>query len=716
MRAIYKKEMRTYFYAPTGYVCVAAIAALYGFFYYQVMMTGSSAYVTAVYSMLFSFDMMLIPILTMRSMAEERKNRTDQALLTAPVEVSVIIGGKFLACFSVFAFATVLGLLPALAMSAFSNPPWGLIAGNFAGTLCYGAAMIAIGIFLSGLTTNQMVAAIATFAAAIFLMYMDTVAAAVSTPFIAGLFRGISFYARYAQLTRGIFSIPCIVYFVGVTVFFLYLTVVKTESVRIGQWKWKSLYAAKAALILAIVVVCNVLTGALAERFPSMNVDMTAQKLHSMSGEVKEEVKNIKQEVRVYIMAEESTVRQDELFAEYGIQYSQVANLLDRMQEANRNIHVEFKSPSKNPAFVNSYAEEQLTEGDILMVSSLRHRVLGVGDLFIQQQNAATGAYEFYSKADSALANGLAYVSMDNVPVITVATGHGEMLDSSVRAAFDLVAGENAFEVREIQFMTQDIPEDTSVLFLPTPTTDYTEEEIRKIRNFLNDDTDVTPRTVLFTAYPAQGNLKGIRTFLEEWGVSVEEGTVFETDASRMFLTSPNTIFVRDSGTLLADGIYSYLLAPVSCPLRILFDSNDGIYVFPLLNTADTAQNRKEEQDEESGTGVQTVAAYSYREIQAGGTTTYRNLITMGSSMFLTAPYINSDSFGNKEWFCDLLRIATNTKSNTVTAPVQSALAAMDIRASKKTIDIVGLGIFTIAIPLCILAAGLVVYRKRRNL
>ena len=361
-------------------------------------------------------------------------------------------------------------------------------------------------------------------------------------------------------------------------------------------------------------------------------------------------------------------------------------------------------------------AEEQLTEGDILMVSSLRHRVLGVGDLFIQQQNAATGAYEFYSKADSALANGLAYVSMDNVPVITVATGHGEMLDSSVRAAFDLVAGENAFEVREIQFMTQDIPEDTSVLFLPTPTTDYTEEEIRKIRNFLNDDTDVTPRTVLFTAYPAQGNLKGIRTFLEEWGVSVEEGTVFETDASRMFLTSPNTIFVRDSGTLLADGNYSYLLVPVSCPLRILFDSNDGIYVFPLLNTADTAQNRKEEQDEESGTGVQTVAAYSYREIQAGGTTTYRNLITMGSSMFLTAPYINSDSFGNKEWFCDLLRIATNTKSNTVTAPVQSALAAMDIRASKKTIDIVGLGIFTIAIPLCILAAGLVVYRKRRNL
>lgn len=716
MKAIYKREMRAYFYAPTGYVCVAAIAALYGFFYYQVMMTGSSAYVTAVYSMLFSFGMMLIPILTMRSMAEEKKNRTDQALLTAPVEVSSIVAGKFLACFSVFAFASVLGLVPAIVMSAFAAPPWGLIAGNFVGTLCYGAAMTAIGIFLSSLTSNQMVAAVSTFAAAMFLMYMDAVAAAVSIDLLAGLIRGISFYSRYAQLTRGIFSVPGIVYFVGVTVFFLYLTVVRTESTRNGQWRWKSIYAGKTALVLAIVVVCNVFASALVERFPSLNADMTAQKLNSMSDEVKEAVKGIGQEVTVYIMADESAVRQDELFAEYGIQYSQAANLLDRMQEINPDIHVEFKSPSQNPAFVNSYAQDQLTEGDILMVSSLRHRVLGVGDLFIQQQNVATGAYEFYSQADSALANALAYVSMEEVPLITVAAGHGEMLEDSVRAAFDSVVEENAFEVREIQFMTQEIPEETSILFLPTPTTDYTEEEIGKIKRFLMDDTDVKPHTVLFAAYPAQGGLNRLRAFLEEWGVSVEEGTVFETDTSRMFLTSPNTIFVKNSDTLLAGGDYSYLLAPVACPLRILFDSNDGIYVFPLLVTADTALVRQEDQAAEEETGVQTVATYSYREVQADKRSAYRNLIVMGSSMALTSPYINSESFGNKEWVCDLLRLATNTKANTVVVPRQTALAVMDITASKQTIDLVGMGIFTVAIPLCILAAGFVIYRKRRNL
>lgn len=718
MRAILKKELRSYFQVPTGYVFVAAIAALYGFFYYQVMLTGSSAYIAAVYSMMFSFDMMLIPILTMRSLAEEKKNRTDQALLTAPVEVSSIVAGKFLACFLVFLAASLLGLLPALAMSGFAAPPWGLILGNFAGTLCYGGAMIAIGIFLSGLTASQVIAAVSTFAAAMFLMYMDAAAAAVSGSLLADLIHGISFYARYAELTRGIFSVPSIVYFAGVVVFFLYLTTVRIERERNGQWKWRSLYAGKTLLVLAIVAVLNILAGELAARYPSLNVDMTAQRLNSLSGEARAAVEKIDQEIQVYIMAEEDAAREDKLFAEHGIQYSQAVNLLERMQEINPKIHVEFKSPSRNPAFVNDHAEDGLTEGDVLMVSPLRHRVLKVGDLFIQQQNVGTGSYEFYSQADSALANGLAYVNMAEVPLIVAATGHGEMLDAAARTAFDAVVRESAFEVREISFMTEEIPADTAVLFLPTPTTDYTEAEIARLKAFLADDTDARPHTILFTAYPAQGELPRLRGFLEEWGISVEPGTVFETDESRMFLTSPNTIFVRGSDTLLAGSSYSYLLAPVSSPLRIRFDSNDGIYVFPLLETADTAWTATEDGNggRPEETGKQTVAAYSYKEVQAGGKNVYRNVITLGSSMALTAPYVNSESFGNKAWICDLLRLATNTRSNTAVVPRPTALAVMDITAPKRTIDSIGIGIFTVTLPLCILVAGLVIYRRRRNL
>lgn len=86
MRAIFKREMRAYFASPVGYVVVAALLALYGFFYYQVMAIGSSSYITQVFSTMFMFSMMIMPIITMRSMSDDRKNKTDQALITAPVK------------------------------------------------------------------------------------------------------------------------------------------------------------------------------------------------------------------------------------------------------------------------------------------------------------------------------------------------------------------------------------------------------------------------------------------------------------------------------------------------------------------------------------------------------------------------------------------------------------------------------------------------------
>ena len=233
MRAIYKRELRAYFSSPVGYVCIAALAALYGFFYYQVMLSGYSSYAANVYSAIFSYGMMVIPIITMRSMSEDRKNRTDQALLTAPVGVTSIVLGKFLSSFTVYGIATVLGLLPAVAMSTFSSPPWGIIFGNFIATLLYGAAMISIGVFISSLTISQVIAAIGTFAVSAFLMFIDSIAGAFSGNTIIETFVSwISFTQRYFIFTQGIFSVSSCVYFLSVIAVFVFLTARKLESRR----------------------------------------------------------------------------------------------------------------------------------------------------------------------------------------------------------------------------------------------------------------------------------------------------------------------------------------------------------------------------------------------------------------------------------------------------------------------------------------------------
>ena len=138
---------------------------------------------------------------------------------------------KFLAAFGVYFIANTLALLPAITMGFFSSAfPWGILFGNYIGTLLYGAAMISIGVFISGLTISQVIAAIGTFVIAIFLMFVDQIASALSGNFIGTILTWISFTSRYDTFTQGIFSVSSCVYFISVAAVFVFLTARRGES------------------------------------------------------------------------------------------------------------------------------------------------------------------------------------------------------------------------------------------------------------------------------------------------------------------------------------------------------------------------------------------------------------------------------------------------------------------------------------------------------
>ena len=235
MRAIFKREVRSYFSSPVGYVCIAAIAALYGFGYFGLVLpTLSTTNIPSVYNFVFSFSMMIIPIITMRSLTEDRKNRTDQALLTAPVSVGGIAAGKFFSAYLIFIIASSMGLLPAAAIIPFMTGPmpWGIILGNYIGTLLYGGAMVAIGVFISGLTESQVVSAIGSFIVAVLMMYIDGITYALQSKVASTVVGWISFNQRYSTFLEGLFDIPSTVYFISVMVIFVFLTARRLESRR----------------------------------------------------------------------------------------------------------------------------------------------------------------------------------------------------------------------------------------------------------------------------------------------------------------------------------------------------------------------------------------------------------------------------------------------------------------------------------------------------
>ena len=232
MKAILKRELKSYFASPIGYVCIAVLLALSGLLYWNVMSWGSSSNIYAVYTNMFTFSMMVIPILTMKCLSDEQKNKTDQALLTSPISVTSIVLGKFLAAFIVYAIAMTGTLLPCVAISMFGSPSWGEIFGYYLGSLFYGAAMISIGVFISSLTVSQVIAAIATFAVSIFILMMGQLASLVSGTFIASVVEWLSFDSRYNYFTQGIFNISSAVFFLFVVAIFVFLTARRLESKR----------------------------------------------------------------------------------------------------------------------------------------------------------------------------------------------------------------------------------------------------------------------------------------------------------------------------------------------------------------------------------------------------------------------------------------------------------------------------------------------------
>jgi ABC-2 type transport system permease protein len=234
VKAIAKKELKSYFLSPIGYVFVGVILFLYGLYFYQVIRIGSSSYLPDVYGTMFFWSMAFLPILTMRSFSDEIRNRTDQGLLTAPIGVGSIVFGKFLGSFCVFAITMGLSLIPVVIISFFGSPDWATIIGTIIGALLYGAAMISIGIFISSLTQSQIVAAISTFGVSILLLVINQIGNLVTNSAVSTFLTWISFRTRYQPFTNGIFNFSSVVFFLSIVTVFVFLTARKLESRRWG--------------------------------------------------------------------------------------------------------------------------------------------------------------------------------------------------------------------------------------------------------------------------------------------------------------------------------------------------------------------------------------------------------------------------------------------------------------------------------------------------
>ncbi len=235
MTAVYKKELKGYFSSPIGWIFIAAVFFLSGMFFmvYNILM--GTADMSEFFTSYQQIILFVIPMLTMRTWSDEKRNRTDQALLTAPVRLSGIALGKYFAAMTVYGIAASVTVVYALVLQTLSEDVSGLvILGNVFGMLLVGAAMVAIGMFISCLTESQVVAAVLTFAVALATLMLDSLVLSVPWQWLAKALLSLSLFARYNDFAVGMFNVSDVLYYLSVAAVFTFLTVRVLERRR---WK-----------------------------------------------------------------------------------------------------------------------------------------------------------------------------------------------------------------------------------------------------------------------------------------------------------------------------------------------------------------------------------------------------------------------------------------------------------------------------------------------
>jgi len=226
------KELRSYFVSPVAYVIVAFWLVATGFFFWRSVDVSSEASLRDVFSVVTILLLLISPALTMRLLAEESRTGTLELLLTAPVRDWSVVIGKFLGALGLYAVMIGLTLFyPILLMLLGGNPDWGPIWSGYLGLLLLGMSFLAVGLFASSLTSNQMVSAVIAFVILLILFVISQVAGSVSSG-VGDFLSKFSLTDHFDSFPRGIIDLKDVVFYLTFTAVVLFFTIQVVEGRR----------------------------------------------------------------------------------------------------------------------------------------------------------------------------------------------------------------------------------------------------------------------------------------------------------------------------------------------------------------------------------------------------------------------------------------------------------------------------------------------------
>lgn len=510
--------------------------------------------------------------------------------------------------------------------------------------------------------------------------------------------------------------------------------------------KYGTYATATAAIFLALVVLFNVLVGVLNDRHP-LTIDMTSDNVYSVNSENIEFLKSVKYPVKLHVLFSEELYEDGTYFAQYqsvsdstgGKYYRQTVELLKQYPKYNKNISVEFvdiyNEQEKLQTLVQDFIAENLSMnyGDILVEcypdgadGSVKRGVIAFADCYKLESQSSTDYYtgtESYTlegnNIEQAVANGIfKTANLKNVNVALITTNSSEEYVSG----FKTTAEQNAFKLDSVSSIGEADFSKYDVMMICAPSADYTENEIKKISDWLDND-GKKGKTLLFMASAASPNLPKIYGLLEEWGISVERGYQYYSKDSVYYSTDRTNIFLETNNTDYTATVdaaqYSYI-ANNMLPMKALYETetNGTRTVETVVQTADGNTYKKPDNDaswKASGAGDNQPVMLVSKDTQDESSS---YVVALSSVGFITNSYATqSTDNGNYRLLINVLNTTSRSDEDQyvmetkVVSNASGTFTGSITAAQTRIIAVVFIGL----IPLALIVSAILVYFRRKN-
>ena len=699
MRAIYKKELRTYLTSMTGYIFMAVLLAVASLYFVANCLIGGYPVFGVVLSSVYFVLLIVVPVLTMRSIAEEKRQKTDQLLLTAPVSIWKIVAGKYLAMFTVFLIPMAILCLYPLILLQFGSVSLPMAYTTILGYMLFGGCCLAIGLFLSAVTESQVIAAVLTFGALFFLNMSTGIANLIGAEGVLGqILSAICIYQPFINFVQGIFDLTGVLYYLSVIALFLFLTIQLLYKKHGTYRASMSVFACVAAVLVNLIAV----------NLPSQYVkfDVSEQQLFTIGDQTAEILENLDEDITLYLIAQQ------------GGEDSTLLELLERYEGLSGHITVETIDPVLYPNFVSQYTDESVSENSVLVAGQNRSKVVDYYDIYQYSVDYTTYSSTLSGfDGEGQITSAIDYVTAEEIPVLYTLTGHDE---ASLTASLTSSIEKENIAIESLNLLTSEtVPDDAEILLIYGPLSDISEDEKNKITDYMNQGGQV----VYLRGYTDQ-ETPNLDSLLSEYGVSLAEGIVLEGSSEHHLPNYPYYLLPNiNYSDYTADVSSRYVMLAFAEGLTESASSengeeeteDDGLYYESLLTTSDEAyakvnmESQNLEMEEGDIAGPFDLGAVVTKTIDEE---TEAKLVVFASETLLDEQVDSMVSGGNSTLFLNVLSQLVDHESTV-------SIEAKSLEVSYLTVtagSAIFWGLLTILIiPLFLLSLGGVIWFQRRK-